>query len=167
MRPRSRNSYIHHPHFLSPVTEASSGFSRRSISTSIVDLDVESIATAERHNVSEVTRQNVRLQDITSLTTHRSTVSLDSQGSRFVERLDLDGARVYAESLMNREFDGMGRARGSDEKESAYLQKGKRVVKTICARVRKFTAAVKRGAKHAGRKFEKAENLALWKCLRA
>lgn len=48
----------HQPHFLSPVTEATSAPSIRS---SILDLNVQDIGTAERRPLSDVRRQNVHV----------------------------------------------------------------------------------------------------------
>ncbi|KAF1924309.1 uncharacterized protein M421DRAFT_295261 [Didymella exigua CBS 183.55] len=48
----------HQPHYLSPVTEATSSPSIRS---SIIDLMIEEVGTAERHPLSDVRRQNVHV----------------------------------------------------------------------------------------------------------
>lgn len=58
-RPQPRQAhYFHQPHLLSPVTEASSAPSIRS---SITDLNIQDVATAERRRIGSVSRQNVNI----------------------------------------------------------------------------------------------------------
>ncbi|KAF1362689.1 hypothetical protein EJ07DRAFT_174227 [Lizonia empirigonia] len=162
--------YFHQPHPLSPVTEASSSFSVGSLSSSIVDLDIQEIATAERHDLTTLTRCNA----LRTSPAHHSQVSLGSQASRqsrFRERFSIDGEEHYANSLQNGGHNStqvpgelkMG-DKGVSETEKQYdqlqRQKQERRAKTICGRLEKCKKKVAGFGQRIGNRI--ARNFGAW-----
>ncbi|KAF2626776.1 hypothetical protein BU25DRAFT_469787 [Macroventuria anomochaeta] len=144
-RPKFGNGrYFHQPHLLSPVTEASSAPSIRS---SITDLDIQDVATAERHLLSNVGRQNVQVVGASQI----SLASQQSRQSQFAERFSVDGVEHYAESPRSGGQNGTPAMRGANglgdkdvgagEEEVAAKERHK--AKTIRGKIRKLKRSVK------------------------
>ncbi|KAJ4355322.1 E3 ubiquitin-protein ligase rad18 [Ascochyta clinopodiicola] len=93
--------YFQRTHHLSPVTEVSSEFSLRSLGSSIVDLEVQDIATAERHSLNEVTKQSAHI--VSSADPSQASLSNhQSRQGRLQERFGRDVMEHPADSLRSR-----------------------------------------------------------------
>ncbi|KZM23938.1 uncharacterized protein EKO05_0009315 [Ascochyta rabiei] len=161
-RTPSEEHYFQQTHHLSPVTEVSSGFSVRSLGSSIVDLEVQDIATAERHGLDEVAKQSVHIMSCA----HSSQVSLSSQQSRqgrFQERFGLDVMDHHADSPRSGGISETPVVSGVDERgergfsgadeEYARLERTvteRKKARTICGRLKNLTRKLSGVGAHAG-----------------